>query len=478
MQLHRFSVAAVAALVAAGCGHKSKSNATCVQTGCTSPQVCESVTGGAPACFNPVVVLGNVTELGTATSLQDVRVVALDQNRAPASGVATTDASGNYTLTIPVTRQAGGQPASVQVTLRADAQGYQSFPGGVRTSLPLDLSTATYSSANARYEVSGGLANIGLIKLSSTANLGIISGTAQVPTSRVGILVVAEPTGGAGLTAIASTDGSYVIFNVPAASYSVDAYAVGVNYTPVTVTVTSGNTATADLSSPSPTTAIADGSLIFRSSAVTPSTTTPIGVELVVASTYDATLDRGEAPPGLAMRLTSGNSYSFAGVPDGSYIVLAAFGIDGDVRDLSGIGGTAPVTVVISGGASASASASFAIVGAVVLTKIDGVTIGDTGAVTTLTSATPTFEWVKAPSYSSAADFEAIVYDAFGTNIWSATVPNSGSTYTATFGTPPASQPLQHGMYYQLRIVALDGATPTPNQLSQTEDLKGVFYYP
>ena len=38
-----------------------------------------------------------------------------------------------------------------------------------------------------------------------------------------------------------------------------------------------------------------------------------------------------------------------------------------------------------------------------------------------------------------------------------------------------ARSPLRSGMYYQLRVMALDGAG---NPLAQTEDLKGVFFMP
>jgi hypothetical protein len=95
--------------------------------------------------------------------------------------------------------------------------------------------------------------------------------------------------------------------------------------------------------------------------------------------------------------------------------------------------------------------------------------------VTVLTSATPEFRWQSGPSYSAADVFEVLVYDAFGDPMGAAvTVPKASGTYSVTYAGPA----LQHGMYYQLRIRALDDATIPPTQLSQTEDLKGVFYYP
>ncbi|HEX9291067.1 MAG TPA: hypothetical protein VF904_16220, partial [Anaeromyxobacteraceae bacterium] len=104
------------------------------------------------------------------------------------------------------------------------------------------------------------------------------------------------------------------------------------------------------------------------------------------------------------------------------------------------------------------------------LTTIDGVAVDGSGSAVKLTSATPAFTWVKDSSYSSAASYTLDVFDAFGNDIF--TAPKAaGNSMTVTY----AGAALTSGMYYQLRIRALDGSG---NQLSQTEDLKGVFYLP
>ncbi len=471
MRLDRFLLIGVLAAAAAACSKKSSHCNPGDPDACGGGKVCEWVVGGAPACVAPVVVKGQVTNLATGAVVSGARVVALDANRAPASVVATTDVNGNYSIRVPSPRTGDGAPTTA-VTLRADARDYQSFPGGVRPSLPIDLAAGTLSGD--QWVVQSALTNVGLIHLPDTTNLLSISGTVALPPSRVGVLVVAEPTaGGRGHTAIADTDGSYTIFNLPAsaspgADYTVSAYGEGVNYAPGTATlIAGGSDATVNLAIANTATATIASGLIFNSGAGTPTS-----VALVVASTYDAALDRGESPPGLVAHVPSGSTYAIAGVPDGTYIALAAFEIDGDVRDVSGVGNTAPVQVVVQSGALVGSLGQFKLVGAIDLQSIDGVAVGNSGAPIQLTSATPTFMWVKAPSYSSADTYETEVLDAFGTTVFTQSQSGSGgNTFSATY----AGTPLTTRMYYQLRIKAV--ATGT-NVLSQTEDLQGVFYMP
>jgi hypothetical protein len=470
MRLHHvISVGLLAAALGACSSDKKSSCNPADPSACSGGAVCEPLAGGGTACVAPLVVKGQVTDLVSGAAVAGARVVALDPNRAPASPVATTDAGGNYTLNVQATRASNGAPAA-EITLRADAQNYQSFPGGIRSALPIDLSTAT--SSDGHWEIQGALTNVGLIPLPDTSTLLSISGTLQQPATRIGLLVVAEPqAGGTGLTAIADATGSYTIFNLPAAAapgiaYVVNAYGRGVNYTPATATLTLGSTPpTVDLTLKNATTATIDGNLIFTASAHAPTS-----VALVLEPTYDTTLDRGESPPGLVVQVPSGGGTTFTltGVPDGRYIALAAFGIDDNVRDLSDTGGTDTVEVVIQNGALVGMLDPFKVTGAIDLTSIDGVTVENSGVPIPLTSDTPTFEWAKASFYSSAATFQLDVFDAFGNNVW--THSQSGSEYTATY----AGAPLQSGMYYQLRIKAFGGS----GFLSQTEDLKGVFFKP
>ena len=107
------------------------------------------------------------------------------------------------------------------------------------------------------------------------------------------------------------------------------------------------------------------------------------------------------------------------------------------------------------------------------LLSIDGATVSATPA--TVTVATPTFTWRKGSVDSSALTYRVLVFDLFGSQMWShdqaATTTNS-ITYAGT--------PLEVGMTYQLRILAIKETIPVPasfTQLSQTEDAAGVFTY-
>ncbi len=191
-------------------------------------------------------------------------------------------------------------------------------------------------------------------------------------------------------------------------------------------------------------------------------------VILVVRSTYNPTIDRGEAPPGLIVSNLTAPGWSLTGVPDGDYTVLAAFGNDGYVRDISGIGGTAPVDVTVSGGVMTSAPGTFKITGAVSFAATNPITptSGMEGAVTIVTSATPTFAW---QAYPSDNKYQIDVFDAFGTSIWQTSFPFSTTSAVYAGGTA-----LTAGMTYQVRITAFDTGGA---QISRTEDLMGIFTY-
>ena len=456
------------------------SSSTCdavAQTGCASGQVCETVAGGPSACFAAVLVRGTVADLATAASLNGARVVALDANRAPLSTVqvtandGTTDGAYELKLTRAARADTTGKPVQASITLRADKQAYQTFPSGLRTALPIDLSGATLDSGS--WVVSGPLTALKLSPVSGSGT-AFVHGTVAAPPSGAGTLIVAEPSpGGAGpqtgFTGVADDAGTYAIFNLdPGKQYVVTAYTKGVNYVPVTTAaLVAGDNAVATLALGSGTGAALSGGLIFNNGA-----SSSIHATLVVQSTYVPNLDRGETPPGLTVA-TDANGYTFSGVPDGKYIVLAPFGLTGDVRDVSGNGNTAAPQVTIQGGAVVGAPPSFKIIPAVDLLTIGGTNVGATPV--TVTTATPTFAWQKGNVDSSAATYRILVFDSFGNEAWS-----HDMAATATDSIPYAGAALQAGMTYQLRILAIKEAIPVPatyTQLSQTEDVAGVFAY-
>jgi hypothetical protein len=152
--------------------------------------------------------------------------------------------------------------------------------------------------------------------------------------------------------------------------------------------------------------------------------------------------------------------------------VLAPFGLTGDVRDVSGGGNTTAPQVTITNGAVVGAPPSFKIIPAVDLLTMGGTSVGATPV--TVTTATPTFTWQKTSVDSNAGTYRVLVFDSLGNSTWSMDVPSS--TFSIAYG----GAPLQAGMTYLLRILAIKESMPVPTpftQDSQTENVPGVFTY-
>lgn len=176
---------------------------------CKDGLVCEEVEGDDPHCFEPVRIEGEVIDLADESPISDARVVALDANGAPQTAVAVTDADGAYSLRVPTKRDAEGLPVKSDVTLRADAAGYVTFPSGVRQPLPIDVSEGT--DEDGAWVLANATTTIGLIRVPVGTGKGVIAGTIEVPEERQGALVAAE-IGGVAHTAVADIDGDYVIY--------------------------------------------------------------------------------------------------------------------------------------------------------------------------------------------------------------------------------------------------------------------------
>ena len=430
------------------------------QTGCSNTEVCEQVSGGEPACFAPVEVHGRVLDLATSQPIAGARVVAVDVNGAAVSSVATSATDGTYALPVPAQRNMDSTPTAFPVSLRADAAGYQSFPGTVRQALPLDIATATTESG--KFVLKSALTDIGLIALSSPAT-GSIHGKVAIPDDHAGALVVAE-TGGKGFAGIVSRDGDYTIFNLAAGHYTVTAYSVGHVYTPAETDV-AASAVTLDLALASD----APGSISGQVSIVNAPGASSTSVVAFVESTFDTTTGRGIAPPGLRSPRTGApnvtGAFTIDGVPPGRYVVVAAFENDGLVRDPDHcIAGTADVHVQVAAGQPTQTPTAFKVTGALAVMS-PGADMAEpvTGA--------PTFKWAD----DSGEDLYLVeVFDSFGQRIWMNTMPGvSGGMPTMTYAGPA----LVKGMYYQWRATSsMQKGAGSECELSRTEDLRGVFF--
>lgn len=427
-------------------------------SGCEGSQACELVPGGDPMCVAPMVVVGRVFDLETNAAIGGARIVAIDANGAAASFVATSAADGSYTLPIPVARTSAGAPAETfQLTLRADASGYLTFPEGIRPALAFDTSSAAL--ANGRYEIKSSLTEVGLLKLAVGPATGTIKGTVAENATNASALVVAE-VNGVGYTAIAGRDGDYTIFNVPAGTATLQAYARGHNYVAKTAEVAGGATVDVDLAVSDVAASTVSGAVNIVNGQLGKGTS----VILVVESTFQAALARGETPPGLrapdpGAAPTVDGAFSITGVPAGRYVVLAAFENDNLVRDESGIGGTAIVHQEVVAGQDAAIAASFKVTG-----SVDLVGPGATGP--EMVTGVPTFRWIDD---SSEDRYAVTVFDSYGTVVWESGTAKSVTTL------PYAGPALASGMYYQFRVASIKDPGTV---ISRSEDLKGVFVMP
>ena len=429
------------------------------QTGCEEGQVCEYVEAGDPACFAPVVVRGQVFDLQADTPVAEAHIVGLDINGAATSSVAISDANGDYELTIPSMRDAEGAPIPVEMTLRADAAGYQTFPSGVRQSLPIDTGGAVDQTD--ALVVQSALTDIGLLALPDSNGLGTIHGTVELPADAVGILVVAESAGGVGHAGIANRDGEYRIFNLPADSYTVTGYARGVNYMSQSVELAQGGDEAVDLTLDGALPGIVSGDVqIVNGGGDNPMTS----VILAVESTFDDDWGRGQTVPGLRAPEPgiAGNvvgAYEITGVPVGNYVVLAAFENDNLVRDPDlSISGTATLHIEVS------ADTTTVVEGFKVTEALEIFSPG-AGEPEEITGP-PTFSW---KDDSSEDEYSVEVFDAFGELIWQTSIPGQSGQDPSVDYAGPALIP---GMYYQFRATSIKNAVP----ISRTEDLRGVFY--
>lgn len=434
---------------------------------CGDGQTCEYTTAGGTDCFDPILVRGTVFNLATSAAIEGARVVALDANGAVASTVSVTDANGAYELTVSVTRDEEGNPAAGQsITLRADASGYQTFPGGVRQALPVDATqavvvTASVSKAD-QLVIETTLTDIGLIVLEAGAGTASIYGTLELPETTKGALIVAESSPTSGFTAIAGDDGEYKIFNLAAGSYTVKAYVQNTNYDPGAATLAASEAVEVNFSNYSEDTATLSGSVQIVNAPGGSATS----VILVVESTFNDALTRGEMPPGLrapdpGIDPDITGTFTIEGIPAGTYVILAAFENDLLVRDPdSCIAGTAILHRTFTTGETVDLSDGFKITEALAV-----LSPGASGP-ETISDPTPDFSW---EDDSSEDQYDITLYDTYGNVIWIKTI--AGSSGTDPSVTYDGATALESGMYYQFKVVSSKSGC----ELSQTEDLKGVF---
>lgn len=431
---------------------------------CGEELVCNALVTGEAQCVAAVTVEGQVLDATDDAPIEGALVQAVDANGAVLGPSATTDADGRYSMTVPVVRDEDGTPVEGSFTLRSQAAAYQAFPSPIRPALPIDGSTAT-GDGESGWVVENALTTIKLIPLpGDTSLLGSISGTIEAELVS-GVLVIAEG-GGVGYTGFSDAEGAYTVFNVPAGTYTVKGYAAGVQIVPVATEVAEGEEKT-DVNlteSDEPLSTVSGNVQIVN--APGGSLTSVI---LAVESTFVEDAARGEAPPGLRIGGVSG-AFTIMDVPDGRYVVLAAFENDGLVRDPDqNISGTQTVHIEVPdplAGNTIVISEGFKITGAL------GVVDPGADGPTQVADPAPVFEW---EDDSSEDGYTIQVFDAFGNEIWNDEIGSvtGSATVTHTYAGPA----LENGMFYQFRATSFRDGTDGRSAISRTEDLKGVFQF-
>lgn len=430
---------------------------------CDPALTCAQHVDNTNVCRLPLLFRGRVIDSTSSAGIEGAHVIGLDEQPVAVTDIAISEVDGNYELRVPILREMDGTPVAANFTLRGSADGYDTFPGGIRTALPISSTLA--EKIEDGWVVTGTLIDILLIPVADPqAPRSSISGQVVAPDREAGVLVVANGAD-AGYSAISDASGAFTIFNVPAGEYEVRGYAAALQLTPVPVTATSGEITGVEL-------AVSDSPLSTVSGTmqiVNPGDCVMTSVVLAVESTFDETLGRGELPPGLRSpavgeppSIANGETWTITDVPDGNYVVLAGFENDDCVRDPdTSIAGTETVRISLPA-ESGAIEQSFKVTGAMTLV---GPGFDEPEAV----SQAPTLEW---QDDSGEADYLVEVFNAYGDSVWMQVVPSVSGSDTVSVS---YEGPLDAGMYYQFRATARDN-TSTP--LSRTEDLRGVFYVP
>lgn len=433
---------------------------------CEAALTCAETTDGDHRCFAPVVMIGDVTDTSTADEISAAHVIALDEEGSAVTDVAVTGADGTYELEVPVVRDEDGAPVDTTFTLQGSAQGYQPFPQGVRVALP--ISTEEAELVEERYVIENALTAIGLISLPEAQRFTVAGQvTGLTMESNVGgALVVASGEAGT-FSAVTDLSGAFTLFNMLDGDYTITVYASGLQVETTNVTVEGEDVADVVLTQLEEETTTVTGSVqIVEGGGAT-------SVILVVEDTFDPLVARGEVPRGLRAPRSGPPSitgeFTIEGVPQGRYVVLAAYENDNLVRDPDmNIAGTDIVHITVDG-----ESATFDISDSFKVTQALATVSPGVDGPEAVTEA-PLLQW---GDDSSEDWYDVRVFDAFGEEVWTALeVPSVSGGDVASV---QYEGPLEPGMYYQFRVTSWrqpGGGDASP--IATTEDLRGVFFLP
>jgi hypothetical protein len=438
---------------------------------CEEGLVCDPFAEGEFRCFEPVVIAGMVIDIATEAPIEGALVQAVDINGAAVGTSGQTDADGRYEITVPVLRDEEGNPLEGVFTLRSQAAAYQEFPTALRPALPIDAATAVQvegdeedEGESASWRIENTLTTIGLLALvGDVSQLGSIAGTIEAERN-AGLLVVAEGAGGV-FVGFSDSAGVFTIFNVPAGSYSVQGYGAGVQLDSTTAEVqaTTPTEGVQLTESERPLSTLSGNVQIVNApgGSVT-------SVVLAVESTFIETAGRGQVPPGLRAGNVTG-AFTIEGIPDGRYVVLAAFENDDLVRDPDeNISGTQIIHIQVPDPVAGNV---IAISDGFKITEALGIVRPGANGPEEVNGPVLNFEW---QDDSSEDGYELRILDAFGNELSRAELP--GVSGGATVGYAFLGPALEPGTFYQFRVTSFRERNGERSAISATEDLEGVFF--
>ncbi|TNF53594.1 hypothetical protein EP227_05700, partial [bacterium] len=97
---------------------------------CKGDRTCELVSDGSYACFDPVIIRGDVFDSATELPIEGAHIIAVDETGAAATDVAISDEEGSYELRVPVVRDPDGTLVESTYTLRVSVADYLPYPHG------------------------------------------------------------------------------------------------------------------------------------------------------------------------------------------------------------------------------------------------------------------------------------------------------------------------------------------------------------
>ncbi|MBI5217924.1 MAG: carboxypeptidase regulatory-like domain-containing protein [Bacteroidia bacterium] len=390
---------------------------------------------------------GKVTDASTSLGLSDVRIIVYNSStKMPTGNTLYSASDGSYTVDL----------SAVSYYLRLEKQGYQCIPPAGFSAITLTVTNGQTSENNYQMTVS------------TVSNTGMISGKVSNSGNNVGGVLVIAYTSTTSYSTISGNDGQYVIYNVPAGSYTVKGFLVNYNSDEVTASVSSGSeTSDKNLSLTQGTSGKATGTVTFLA--------TNNG-EVDVTLTFP---NSKESIPGLSVR-TSGGSYTINNVPNGTFIARASYENDSYVVDPDWILKFGEPTLTINNN---TVSLNFSVTGAISLTSPTN-DASSTQPVQ-ITTTSPVFTW---NSYPSTDDYIIEVSDVNGVVIWGGFTKN-GNVITKNISIPKtqtsitfnsddlATQALQTNRIYRWKIYASkdDNSSLGWKLISSSEDQRGLF---